>query len=58
MRRLMDPLAKPIRVAVLSEPPGGSTSAMVAATVRRAAQALAEPVISWKRPARHATRTP
>ncbi len=34
-------LAEPIRVAVLPEPPGGSTSLTVAATVRRAAQALA-----------------
>jgi len=36
------PLAKPIRVAVLAEPPGGSTHPVVAATVRRAAQALAD----------------
>jgi amidase len=36
------PLGKPIRVAVLPEPPGGSTSPVVAATVRRAAQALAD----------------
>jgi amidase len=35
-------LAKPIRVAVLSEPPGGSTDPKVAAVVRRAAQALAD----------------
>jgi len=35
-------LAKPIRVAVVPEPPGGSTDPKVAATVRRAAQALAE----------------
>jgi amidase len=36
------PLAKPIRVAVLPEPPGGSTDPKVAATVRRAAQSLAD----------------
>jgi len=36
------PLARPIRVAVLSEPPGGSTDPKVAAIVRRAAQALAD----------------
>src|SRR5690349_4938493 len=36
------PLAKPIRVAVLAEPSGGSTHPAVAATVRRAAQALAD----------------
>ena len=36
------PLVRPIRVAVLPEPPGGSTDPKVAATVRRAAQALAE----------------
>jgi amidase len=36
------PLARPIRVAVLPEPPGGSTDPKVAATVRRAAQALAD----------------
>jgi amidase len=35
-------LARPIRVAVLPEPPGGSTDPKVAATVRRAAQALAD----------------
>ena len=35
-------LARPIRVAVLAEPPGGSTHPQVAATVRRAAQALAD----------------
>lgn len=35
-------LPKPIRVAVLPEPPGGSICATVAATVRRAAQALAD----------------
>jgi len=35
-------LAKPIRVAVVPEPPGGSTDPKVAATVRRAAQALTE----------------
>jgi amidase len=32
----------PIRVAVVAEPPGGSTHPAVAATVRRAAQALAD----------------
>jgi amidase len=36
------PLARPIRVAVLPEPPGGSTDPKVAAVVRRAAQALAD----------------
>jgi amidase len=36
------PLARPIRVAVLAEPPGGSTHPVVAGAVRRAAQALAE----------------
>ncbi|MEA2896438.1 MAG: amidase [Bradyrhizobium sp.] len=36
------PLPRPIRVAVLPEPPGGSTCPTVAATVRRAAQALAD----------------
>jgi amidase len=36
------PLGKPIRVAVLPEPPGGTTSPVVASTVRRAAQALAD----------------
>src|ERR1700694_4736848 len=36
------PLPKPIRVAVVPEPPGGSTCPTVAATVRRAAQALAD----------------
>ena len=36
------PLVRPIRVAVLAEPPGGSTDPSVAATVRRAAQALTE----------------
>src|SRR6266478_2740366 len=36
------PLAPPIRVAVMPEPPGGGTDAKVAATVRRAAQALAD----------------
>ena len=36
------PLARPIRIAVLAEPPGGSTDPSVAATVRRAAQALTE----------------
>jgi amidase len=35
-------LGRPIRVAVIAEPPGGSTHPMVAATVRRAAQALAD----------------
>jgi amidase len=35
-------LARPIRVAVLPEPPGGSTDPKVAATVRRAAAALAD----------------
>src|SRR5436309_6367156 len=35
-------LARPIRVAVLPEPPGGGTDPKVAATVRRAAQALAD----------------
>ena len=35
-------LARPIRVAVLPEPPGGSTDPKVAATVRHAAQALTE----------------
>jgi amidase len=35
-------LGRPIRVAVVAEPPGGSTHPQVAATVRRAAQALAE----------------
>jgi len=36
------PLTHPIRVAVLPEPPGGSTDPKVAAIVRRAAQALAD----------------
>src|SRR5438552_8876049 len=36
------PLARPIRVAVVPEPPGGGTDPKVAATVRRAAQALAD----------------
>ena len=36
------PLAQPIRVAMLAEPPGGITHPAVAATVRRAAQALAD----------------
>ena len=36
------PLARPVRVAVLPEPPGGSTDPKVAATVRRAAQTLAD----------------
>ena len=35
-------LARPIRVAVLPEPPGGGTDPKIAATVRRAAQALAD----------------
>jgi amidase len=35
-------LPKPIRVAVVPEPPGGSTDPTIAATVRRAAQALAD----------------
>ena len=35
-------LARPIRVAVLPEPPGGGTDPKVAAVVRRAAQALAD----------------
>ncbi len=34
------PLTKPIRVAVVAEPPGGSTDPVVAAVVRRAADAL------------------
>jgi amidase len=34
------PLSRPIRVAVVAEPPGGSTHPAVAATVRRAARAL------------------
>ena len=36
------PLARPIRVAVLPEPPGGNTDPKVAAVVRRAGQALAD----------------
>ena len=36
------PVSRPIRVAVLAEPPGGSTHPTVGATVRRAAQALAD----------------
>jgi len=36
------PLPRPIRVAVLPEPPGGSTHPAVSVTVRRAAQALAD----------------
>jgi amidase len=36
------PVARPIRVAVVAEPPGGSTHPAVAATVRRAAEALAD----------------
>lgn len=36
------PLAGPIRVAMVAEPPGGSTSPVVAATVRRAGQALTD----------------
>lgn len=35
-------IGRPIRVAVLPDPPGGSTHPAVAATVRRAAQALAD----------------
>src|SRR5215467_3695445 len=35
-------LARPIRVAVMAEPPGGRTDPAVAAAVRRAAKALAE----------------
>jgi amidase len=35
-------VARPIRVAVLPEPPGGGTDPKVAATVRRAAAALAD----------------
>ncbi len=35
------PLPRPVRVAVVPEPPGGSTDPKVSATVRRAAQALA-----------------
>jgi amidase len=35
------PLPRPLRVAVVAEPPGGSTQPAVAAAVRRAAQALA-----------------
>src|SRR5947209_8771153 len=35
-------LARPVRVAVLPEPPGGGTDPKVAAVVRRAAQALAD----------------
>jgi amidase len=36
------PLPRPLRVAVVTEPPGGSTHPAVAATVRRAARALAD----------------
>ena len=36
------PLARPIRVAVLAEPPGGGIDPKVAVVVRRAAQALAD----------------
>lgn len=36
------PPARPIRVGVVAEPPGGSTDPAVAAAVRRAAQALSE----------------
>jgi amidase len=36
------PLARPTRVAVLPEPPGGSTDQKVVAVVRRAAEALAD----------------
>ncbi|MEH2613285.1 amidase [Bradyrhizobium sp. AZCC 1693] len=35
-------LARPVRVAVLPEPPGGGTDPKLAAVVRRAAQALAD----------------
>ncbi|XSC43779.1 hypothetical protein ACF1BQ_039175 [Bradyrhizobium sp. RDT10] len=35
-------MARPVRVAVLPEPPGGGTDPKVAATVRRAAQALTD----------------
>ena len=35
-------LARPVRVAVLPEPPGGGTDPKVSAVVRRAAQALAD----------------
>ncbi len=35
-------VARPLRVAVVAEPPGGSTNPVVAATVRRAAKALAD----------------
>ena len=35
-------LTPPIRVAVMPEPPGGSTNPVVAATVRRASLALAD----------------
>jgi amidase len=51
-------IARPIRIAVLPEPPGGSTDPKVAAIVRRAAQALRRPATRSKRPARRATRTP
>jgi amidase len=36
------PIPRPIRVAVMAEPPGGSIDPAIAATVRRAALALAE----------------
>ena len=36
------PLAPPIRVAVMPEPPGGSTHPAIATIVRRAALALAD----------------
>jgi amidase len=36
------PMPRPIRVAVLAEPPGGSTHPAIAAAVRRAAKALAD----------------
>lgn len=36
------PLARPIRVAVVAEPPGGNTDKAVASAVRRAAAALAD----------------
>lgn len=39
---LEGPAASPVRVAVLPEPPGGSTDPTIAAVVRRAADALAD----------------
>jgi amidase len=36
------PVSRPIRVAVMAEPPGGSTHPAVAVAVRRAAEALAD----------------